>query len=199
MFAVRERNAERMRHEREIALYKLAADESILVVVDVQERLAAAMSDRESVIGNIEHLGVLAKDLAIPHVVTEQYPRGLGPTVERLRMLFDAPPIEKLTFSCFGEAAFYDRLKASGRTKVVVTGMETHVCVLQTVLDLLGHGFIVHVPADAVCSRSREHRDLALENLRDTGAVITVTETVLFQWLQRAGTEQFKKISQRIR
>jgi nicotinamidase-related amidase len=180
--------------------FQLERAETALLVIDIQERLAVAMADREQVVTNAGHLIAAAKLLGVPVVHTEQYPRGLGPTVPELRAALEpAAPVEKLTFDCCGEPTFAPALAAAGRPTVVVCGMETHVCVLQTVLGLLAQGLIVHVAADAVCSRSAENRRTALELMRDAGAVITCTETVLFQLLVRAGTPEFKAIQARIR
>jgi nicotinamidase-related amidase len=184
----------------EIGSFMLERDHTVLLVVDIQERLAAAMADREKVVANAGHLIAAAKLLGVPIVHTEQYPRGLGPTVPELRAALEpAAPIEKLTFDCCGEATFAPALGATRRSTVVVCGMETHICVLQTVLGLLAGGMTVHVAADAVCSRSPENARTALELMRDAGAVVTCTETVMFQLLVRAGTPEFKAIQARIR
>lgn len=180
--------------------FMLVRDDATLLVVDIQERLAAAMPERERVVANAGHLIAAAKLLGVPVVHTEQYPRGLGPTVPELREALEpAKAVEKLTFDCCGEPAFAPALDRAGRPTVIVCGMETHICVLQTVLGLLAGGRTVHVAADAVCSRSPENTRTALELLRDAGAVISCTETVLFQLLGRAGTPEFKAIQARIR
>jgi nicotinamidase-related amidase len=132
--------------------------------------------------------------------VTEQYPKGLGRTVAEIQAAVpEYKPIEKIVFNCCGEPAFLAEVKKLNRRKVIVTGMETHVCVLQTAIGLLQEGFELHVVRDAVCSRTDENRETGIEYLRDAGAVITGTETVLFQLLKAAGTDEFKKISQRIK
>jgi len=132
--------------------------------------------------------------------VTEQYPKGLGRTVPELQSAIpEYKPIEKVAFNCCNEPAFLSEIKRTGRKKVIVTGMETHVCVLQTTVSLLKDGFIPHVVQDAVCSRTEENWKTGIEFMRDAGAVITCTETALFQLLKVAGTEEFKKISQRIK
>lgn len=180
--------------------FVLKAEESLLLVIDIQERLAAAMSKREQVTRNVTHLLELARLKDLPVRVTEQYPKGLGHTVSELSdAMSTVQRFEKISFSCCGEPGFMDHLKDPGRSKIVVCGMETHVCVLMTALDLLHEGFVVHVVADAVCSRHDDNWSTALSMLRDAGAVVTSTETVLFQWLERAGSEEFKAISKRIR
>ena len=173
---------------------------TVLVIVDIQERLAAVMKARDAVVNNCLHLIEIAKLHSIPVVVTEQYPKGLGHTVEEIRKaLPDNKPIEKLTFSCCDEKSFTDEIKNFRKKTIILTGMETHVCVLQTCIGLVRDGFNVHLVKDSVCSRSKENWKTALEFMRDAGAVVTCTETVLFQLLKRAGTEEFKLISKRIR
>ena len=178
----------------------LKKENAALVIVDIQERLAVAMSEKDRVIANTQHLIEASKMMRFPLVVTEQYPKGLGPTVAEIKgVLTGHNPIEKITFSCCGEPSFPKAVSATGRKQIILVGMETHVCVLQTCLDLLQAGYTVHVVSDAVCSRSAENYRTALEYMRDAGAVITCTETVLFQLLERAGSDEFKAISKRIR
>lgn len=176
--------------------YLLDRNDAVLVIVDVQERLSAVMAQREKVVVNCLHLVEGADLLGLPLIVTEQYPKGLGPTVTELRekvTLYD--PVEKITFDCCRESSFSRRLLETGRKKVILAGMETHVCVLQTALGLMKEGYSVHVAEDAVCSRAKENFRAGLEFMRDAGAVISCTETVLFQLLERAGTSEFKAIS----
>jgi nicotinamidase-related amidase len=182
------------------ARFQLEREDAALLIVDIQERLAVAMAERGKVVANAGHLVAAAKLLGVPVLHTEQYPKGLGPTVAELReALAPAAPVEKLTFDCCGEPTFAPALEQAGRSTVIVCGMETHICVLQTVLGLLAQGLTVHVVADAVCSRDAENRRTALAFMRDAGAVVTCTETVLFQLLVRAGTPEFKAIQARIR
>jgi nicotinamidase-related amidase len=180
--------------------FLLNKDDTALLIVDVQERLVSVMNARDIVTDNCLHLIELSKLLTIPVIVTEQYPKGLGQTVEKIRNAL--PPyqrVEKLTFSCCDEPSFLDSIKRVNRKKLLLTGMETHICVLQTCIGLLQNGFNVHVVNDAVCSRKEDNRKTALEFMRDAGAVITCTETVLFQLLKIAGTEEFKAVSRRIK
>jgi len=171
-----------------------------LVIIDIQERLAAVMKQKEPVINNCIHLIEIAKMFGIPLVVTEQYPKGLGLTVEEICKALPAyHPIEKLTFSCCEEPAFLNEIKKLNKNILILTGMETHVCVLQTCTGLLHEKFHVHLVRDAVCSREKENWKTGVEFMRDAGAVITCTETVLFQLLKVAGTEEFKTISKRIK
>ncbi|MFA5073739.1 MAG: isochorismatase family protein [Nitrospirota bacterium] len=180
--------------------YFLDENNAVLLIIDVQERLVPAMPKKELVIKNSLHLIELATMMNIPIIVTEQYPKGLGKTVSEIQSaLPQYQPIEKKTFCCCREPEFQHRLQTlSGRT-LIVAGMETHICVLQTVLSLLDQGLVTHVVQDAACSRSEENEKTGIEFMRDAGAVITCTETVLFQFLKTAGTEAFKKISQRIK
>lgn len=182
--------------------FTLKRDDSLLVIVDIQERLAVAMSEkeREKVITNTLHLIEAAKLLAVPLIITEQYPKGLGTTVPEVRNAVQSyAPIEKITFSCCGEQFFMEALQEISRKQIILVGMETHVCVLQTCIDLLVEGYDLHVVSDAICSRTKQNYMTALEYMRDAGAVITCTETVLFQLLMKAGTEEFKAISKRIK
>jgi nicotinamidase-related amidase len=178
----------------------LSKDDAVLVIVDVQERLAVVMKEREKVVRNILHLIEAARLLHMPVILTEQYPKGLGPTVKEIREALPShEPIEKLAFGCCGEPEFLKSLASKGRKKVILCGMETHVCVLQTCLGLLKEGYAVHLVRDAVCSRSKENFMIGGELMRDAGAVISGTETVLFQLLKKAGTEEFKTIAKRIK
>lgn len=180
--------------------YFLEKNESVLVIVDIQERLAAVMSERKKVVDNCLHLIELAKLLDIPVILNEQYPKGLGPTVSEIKeALRPYEPLEKLTFSCCKGPVFSERLAVTGRKKIILVGMETHVCVLQTCIGLLDAGYKVHAVNDAICSRTKDNFQTALEFMRGAGAVITCTETVLFQLLEKAGTEEFKIISKRIK
>jgi len=174
--------------------------ETVLLLVDIQERLAVTMKMRDAVINNCLHLIELSKMQHIPVIVTEQYSKGLGQTVSEIRDALPVyRPVEKLAFSCCGEPAFMNALKALNRKTVLLTGMETHVCILQTCVDLLEEGFNVHLVRDAVCSRTEENWKTGTEFMRDAGAIVTCTETLLFQLLKVAGTEEFKAISKRIK
>lgn len=180
--------------------FMLHREDSALLIIDIQERLAAAMSEREKVVENNLHLIELAKMLDIPIILTEQYPKGLGPTVPEIKDAMSTySPIEKLTFNCCGEPDFLKKFEPLKRTKIIVTGMETHICVLQTCLGLLKADRAVHVVSDAICSRTKENWQVGLGIMQNAGAVVTGTETVLFQLLGVAGTEEFKAVSKRIK
>ncbi len=168
-----------------------------LVVVDVQERLAPAMNPEvlDKVKGSIRVLIDGVSTLGLPVITTEQYPKGLGRTIPELFPQQGAEAIEKTTFSCCGEAGFVEALASKGIRTVLLTGMEAHVCVYQTLLDLLRHGFRVHLVRDAICSRSKENYLAALHNAALAGATVTTVEMALFQMLQDANNPHFKKIS----
>jgi len=178
----------------------LDKEDTVLLIVDIQEKLAVVMTEKDKVVRNNLHLIELAKMVGMPVMVTEQYPRGLGATVKDIREALPFyRPIEKMTFDCCGQPAFLEDLKEHGKRNVLLTGMETHICVLQTCIGLLKGGINVHIVQDAVCSRTRENWKTGVEFMREAGAVVTGTETALFQLLKAAGTEEFKKISQRIK
>lgn len=180
--------------------FMLDKEDAVLLIIDIQERLAVVMKEKENVVKNCRHLIELAKMINLPIVVTEQYPKGLGRTVPELQSAIpDYKPIEKIAFNCCGEPAFLAELRKLGKKKLIVCGMETHICVLQTTVGLLRDGFMPHVVQDAICSRTEENGKTGIEFMRNAGAVVTCTETVLFQLLKVAGTEDFKKISQRIK
>ena len=166
-----------------------------LVVVDVQEKLCRAMDEQVlgKLTGNISILLDTAAELGLPVIATEQYVKGLGGTRPVLKEKLPAPGLEKMTFSCCGGEGFMETLAANDRRQVILVGMETHVCVLQTVIELLDAGYTVHLVRDAVMSRRKENWFVGLEAARDAGAVITSTEAALFQLLRVAGTAEFKR------
>ena len=177
---------------------KMERDQAVLIVIDVQDVLMKKM-DREvgkKVIQNIQTLLTFAKGMAIPIMITEQYPKGLGKTVADIRMeMGSILPIEKVSFSCWGVVAFNNQLNHLGRRQILLTGIETHVCVLQTASDLIQEGYEVHVVADAVCSRKKLDWETGLRWMEKKGAMISTTEIIAFQLLKEAGTEEFRRLS----
>ncbi len=179
--------------------YTLNKEETMLLIIDIQERLSRVMDKEEEVINNTGVLISMAKNMAMPIVVTEQYPKGLGNTVAQLEEnLTDAKKFEKNTFTgCIEEVLAY--LNSLNRKKIIITGMETHVCVFQTARDLLKEGYNVFIARDGVCSRSYDNYNNALELMRNMGAVISNTETILFDILKKSGTPEFKVLSKLIK
>lgn len=179
------------------------ASESILVSIDTQTRLAAAMPEAAGgrVINNSGILLQAAALLNIPVLVTEQYPKGLGKTEPAVacHLPAHARHFEKTCFSCCGAAGFMDVVRGLARRHVVLAGMETHVCVLQTALELKDAGNQVFVVEDAVCSRAEANHHNALARLRQAGVIVSNTESVLFEWLRDASHTQFKQVSALIR
>ena len=188
-------------------MISVSRDEAVLLVVDVQERLSAAMSEGQLglAIRNITILIEAARRFAMPVVCTQQYPKGLGPTLEPIEQALASLPAElvhrydKLEFSCCDAQPFDQLHRSLGRPQWIVTGMESHVCVFQTVRGLRERGAVVHLVRDAVLSRSRENFETGLHLCERAGAVVTSTETVVFDLLGRAGTDDFKALSRLIR
>jgi isochorismate hydrolase len=171
-----------------------------LVLVDIQERLLPAIHENDRVLRNAIRLAQGAAILGIPSFVTEQYRKGLGPTV--LAVAEAVPgfaPMEKLAFSACGAAGFVDALKTGNLADVILCGIEAHVCVCQTCLDLIRLEFGVFVVADAISSRAPENCRVALDRMRDAGAVIVSTEMVLFELLETAGTDEFRRVQSLIK
>lgn len=169
---------------------------SFLLLIDIQERLAPAISQGDDVIERNAWLLQIAKELQVPVVVTEQYPKGLGSTVAALQpFLTQATWVEKTHFSVLAEPHVQAQLQGLQRPQVIVTGTEAHVCVLQSALQLQAVGFQVFIVADAVGSRVNDNKILALQRLRDAGCVIVSSEMVAFEWLHKSGTDEFRHIS----
>jgi len=181
----------------------LAREGTALLIVDVQERLFPAMDaeHREEVMRNIKVLAAAARRLHLPVVVTEQYPKGLGHTLRELRETLgpEIQAVPKVSFSCWAAEDIRARLRAAGARRVILAGIEAHVCVLISALDLISEGLAVHVPADAVTSRTQGNWRLGTEQLRQGGAVVTSTETIVFQLLGQADTDDFREIARLIR
>ncbi|UEM18925.1 hydrolase [Skermanella mucosa] len=178
----------------------LDSERSILLVVDVQERLATAIHEVEAVVGSIRKLLLAAAELGVPVLATEQYSKGLGHTIAPVAELMpEGAVVEKINFGAAREQGFMDRVRRLDRGQIVVAGTETHVCVLQTTLGLVEAGFDCFLVADAVGSRVPLNRDLAMERMRGRGVQIVTSEMVMFEWLGRADTPAFKKVLPLIR
>lgn len=170
----------------------LSRTATLLLVVDVQERLAGAMCDHPGFVAGVRRLLDACRLLGVPALATEQYPKGLGPTLAELGEFPDR--VEKLTFSCWGEPSFRQRLRAAARPTVLLAGIEAHVCVSQTAHDLLAAGFVVQVAADAVSSRRASDRDAALARMARAGVILTTVESAIFELLETAAAPEFKAV-----
>jgi nicotinamidase-related amidase len=174
----------------------LEADKSVLCVIDVQQRLAPAMAEPERVIAKSALLMTAAARLGVPMLLSEQYPKGLGPTVDPLAELAPEGSIHaKVHFACTDDPDYRASLDGFGRSQAVLTGIEAHVCVLQTALGALGAGYQVAVVADAVASRDPANKAAALERLAANGIEIVTAEMVVFEWLKQAGNDAFRELS----
>jgi nicotinamidase-related amidase len=176
----------------------MSASDTGLLVVDVQEKLIRLIDSHARIIWNIDRLIDGAKLLGLPVLATEQYPQGLGPTTGELSAKLETT-FDKTAFSCGGCPALCEQLSATGRRKWLVCGIEAHVCIQQTVLDLLGEGFSIYVAADATGSRHPIDREIALRRMESSGATLTTVESAVFEWCQDSRSPQFKAISQLIR
>ena len=174
---------------------RLLADDSVLVVVDVQDKLLAKMPTATQLVASVGFVLDVANLLQIPVRATEQYPKGLGPTTADIARRLPQPVPAKTAFSCCGADGFVAELRGTGRRTAVLVGMETHVCVAQTAFDLLAEGFTVFLPADAVSSRFDIDHATALRRLERAGAVPTTAEAVAFEWVRDAAHPQFKAVS----
>lgn len=181
----------------EIARHPLEADRCALVVVDIQEKLLPPIFQKDQLLKNSQLLIRLAGILKIPALVTTQYAKGLGNTTPEIASLLpETQPIDKQMFSCFGSEAFCSLLKRmpGNRNTVLLCGMESHICVMQTALGALREGYIVHVASDAVSSRTEWNWKIGLERMRAAGAIISSTEMILYELLRSSGSPAFKEL-----
>lgn len=175
---------------------RILTEFTIGLVIDIQERLLPHIFEHEKVLLNIEILLEGLRTLDVPIIVTEQYRKGLGPTVKEVEeKILKFEPREKMTFSCCDDLAFMNELKAAERKNIVICGIESHVCVLQTTLDLLNQGFQPVVVEDCVSSRKQNDKKIAIERMRQEGAIITTYESILFELTRVSGNDTFKAIS----
>lgn len=174
-------------------------EDCVLLIIDIQERLAKVMDDKDKVVKNTSILLEASAILNIPVIITEQYPKGLGSTLEEIKDIRQGVKIfEKNSFTAYTEDVKKE-LESLGKKKIIITGMETHVCVLQTSRDLILSGYDIHIAKDAVASRTRDNYENALELMREMGGVISNTETLVFDLLKKSGTPEFKSISKLIK
>ncbi len=179
---------------------RILREDSICLVIDIQERLVPAMEESEVFVENSKKLIQGLQILGLPLLVTQQYTKGLGETIEDIKMLIpDFQYIEKKDFSCFDELAFAEKLAGSGKKTVIICGIESHVCVLQTAIDLKASGYMPVVVMDCVSSRSFDNVDLAAERFRYEGVMMTSCESVLFELTRSAGAPGFKEISKLVK
>ncbi len=179
--------------------FTLNKEDSVLLIIDIQDNLANVMENKDRVIKNTEILATAASDMEMPVIITEQYPKGLGHTVEEIRSLTEDAFVFEKTMFCGLTDEVEEKLKSINRKKVIVVGMETHVCVLQTTRALIEKGYEVHVVRDAVASRTEENLSNGLDMIKDMGATITNTETVVFDLLKSSKAPEFKKMSKLIK
>jgi nicotinamidase-related amidase len=178
----------------------LRKENTLLVIVDIQTKLLNVMFEKERLISSCSKLIQAGKLLGIPMVMTEQYPEGMGPTDPKiLELIHDTNVIKKMSFSCCGVEDFNQRITGMGKKKIVIIGIEAHVCILQTVHDLLQQDYSVYVPYDAVSSRKEGDYRNALGRMRQAGAIIGSVESAIFELMETAGTPIFRLISKIIK
>jgi nicotinamidase-related amidase len=181
----------------DVARQPLVADQCALIVVDIQEKLLPPIFNKDELVKNSQLLVRVANVLAMPVVVTTQYAQGLGPVVTDIASLVsNFRSIDKLEFGCFGSNEFRSALKSlpGNRNTVLLCGMESHICVMQTALGALNDGYLVHVASDAIGSRARWNWDIGIDRMRAAGAVISTTEMMIYELLRSSGTPQFKQM-----
>ncbi|QDU64584.1 Isochorismatase family protein [Planctomycetes bacterium Pan216] len=176
----------------------MSAGDTAILLVDVQEKLLPLIDRGDGVRQRCRYLLQAARILNIPVVATEQYPKGLGSTIPELAE-FIASPFEKLTFSSYGIQEVRTKLGELGSPKVLLCGIEAHVCVQQTAFDLMADGFRVYLPIDATGSRRASDKEVAIDRMRGSGITITTAEAAVFEWTERAGTPEFKEISRLVK
>lgn len=174
----------------------LNKEESILLLIDVQEKLTHFVLNHEVLVERCEWLLKFAQKMDVPILVSEQYPKGLGPTIEQLRPYFTQQEcIDKVHFSCMSDSQYVQRLKQYHKKQLVLIGIEAHVCVLQTALEMKEQGFDVFVVVDAVSSRGEQNLKYGLKRMKQEGVHLVTSEMVFFEWIRKAGTPEFKSLS----
>lgn len=171
-------------------------EDTVFIVIDFQEKLMPVMNEKEDLEDKVCRLAEGMKALGIPHIVTQQYTKGIGQTIPAVaEAIGEFTPIDKTSFSCFGNEEFVSQLEAVGRKTAVVCGIEAHICLQQTVLQLLDEGYTVYVPVDCASSRSARDKDLSFQRMARAGAIMTTYEAVLYELLGSAKAPEFKAIS----
>lgn len=179
---------------------RIISNETVALVIDIQKKLFPHIDNHNNLQENCKILLSGLNVLDIPVVVTEQYPKGLGSTIKEIsNLITDFSPIEKLSFSCCGEKKFLETLHEYGKRNIIICGIEAHVCVLQTVIDLIERGYHPVLIEDCVSSRKPSDRETALKRMAREGVIITTYESILFELCEVAGTEQFKQISKLVK
>lgn len=179
--------------------YELNKEEALFLVIDIQEKLANIMDYKEQVVSNTRVLIEAGKLMDIPIIFTEQYPKGIGYTLEALKEGLDNPEVyEKNSFNAYLED-IKNAIDAKKKKKIIISGMETHICVLQTARELIAAGYEVFIARDAVCSRTKDNFINGLEQMEHMGATITNTEAIVFDLLKVSGTPEFKALSKMIK
>lgn len=174
----------------------LNREDSLLLLIDVQEKLAPLVQNSEEFIAHCEWILKLARKVSVPVLVSEQYPQGLGATLKQFHPYFtEEECIDKVHFSCMGEPRYVDCLQKYRKKQLILIGIETHVCVLQTALEMRREGFTVFVVVDAVSSRGKDDMKYGLQRMQQEGVYLLTAEMVFFEWLRQAGTAEFKALS----
>ncbi|MCW3134914.1 MAG: hydrolase [Methanophagales archaeon] len=174
-------------------------DDTGLVVIDLQEKFLPVIPNIKEVISNAEKVIRTFKILKMPIMITEQYPKGLGKTVESISKLIETEPIEKISFSCFGEEKFLESIEKLNIKNLVLLGIESHVCVLNTAIDAIKRGYVPYVVVDATSSRKKIDYETSVKRMMQEKIYLTTTEILFFQLLKKAGTPEFKEISKIIK
>ncbi len=178
----------------------LDRNRSALIIIDVQEKLFPHVHEHEKLLVRMDLLISAAKLMGVPLILTEQYPKGLGNTIEHFRQLLPGiQPLTKMDFSCVPASGFMERLLTFKRNQIVLAGIEAHVCVAQTAMDLAHRGERVIVVADAISSRRSLDVEITLHRLEHSGIALISTEAVVFEWLRRAGTAEFKALQPKLK
>jgi nicotinamidase-related amidase len=179
---------------------RILKNDTIALVVDFQERLFPVIHQNDKLQNNVTTLLQGLNTLCVPMIVTEQYRKGLGATIEPIALLVeDKPNMEKIAFSCCDEPSILEKIELSGRRTILICGIESHICVLQTAIDLKERGFKPVVVADCVASRTEENKQIALERMKQEGIILTSYESILFELCRYSGSDEFKAISKLVK